>query len=303
MGNPAPPYGPQYGHGYAFPHPPPPDPPELPAAAARYPRWPWWYGVLAMLIGFFATAIVVAIGASIAAATGVEDVEDAKGFLQVATVAQQAIFVTVAVLLAARTMRPRAWHFGLRRTRFWPTIGWAAAGLASYWALAIAYSAIVQPDAEQETLESLGTDESDVWLFAAAILVIVLAPLAEELFFRGFFYMALRTRLPVVVAALIDGAVFGLIHFENAEMAEILPVLGILGVVFCLVYEKTGSLFAVIGLHALNNFIAFGVETEEWAAAGIVGGLMIAACMVVPRFLPRSVAAPASATAPAPGRT
>ena len=303
MGQPAPPYGPQYGHGYSFPHPPPPDPPELPATAFTYPRWPWWYGLLAMLIGFFATAIIVAIGASIAAATGVEDVEDANGFLQVATVAQQAIFIGVAVLLAARVTRPRAWHFGLRRTRFWPTLGWAAAGLASYWALAIAYSAIVQPDAEQETLENLGTEESDVWLFGAAILVIGLAPLAEELFFRGFFYRALRTRLPVIAAALVDGVIFGVIHFESADMAVILPVLAILGFVFCLVYEKTGSLFAVIGLHALNNFIAFGVETEEWAAAGIVAALVLGACIVVPRFLPARAARPASAAAPAPGRT
>jgi membrane protease YdiL (CAAX protease family) len=303
MGQPAPPYGPQYGHAYAFPHPPPPDPPELPAAAAAYPRWPWWYGLLGLLIGFFATAVVVAIGASIAAAAGVEDVEDANGFLQVATIAQQTIFVGVALLLASRTVRPRAWHFGLRRTRFWPTLGWAAAGLGAYWAVAIAYAALVQPDAEQRTLEDLGTDESTLWLFGAAVLVIVLAPVAEEVFFRGFFYRALRTRLAILPAALIDGAVFGVIHFENADMAEILPVLGILGVVFCLVYEKTGSLFAVIGLHALNNFIAFGAETEDWAAAGIVGGLMIAACMVVPRFLPSRAAIPASVPAPGAGRT
>ena len=303
MGQPAPPYGPQYGHGYSFPHPPPPDPPELPAAAAAYPRWPWWYGLLAMLIGFFATAIVVAFGAAIATASGVEDVQDANGFLQVATVAQQAIFVTVAVVMAARVMRPRAWHFGLRRTRLWPTVGWAAAGLAAYWTLAIAYSAIVQPDAEQETLESLGTDESTLWLFCAAVLVIGLAPLAEELFFRGFFYRALRTRLPVIGAALVDGVIFGAIHFENADMAEILPVLAVLGVVFCLVYEKTGSLFAVIGLHALNNFIAFGAETEEWGVAGLVGGVALCACFVVPRLLPARAATPVSAAAPAPGRT
>ena len=293
MGHPAPPYGPQYGHGYAFPHPPPPDPPELPEKARAWPRWPWWYGPAAMGIAFVTTLIVVGIFGALALAAGVEDIEDAEGFLQVATVLQQIIFVAVAVIFAAQTIRPRAWHFGLRRARFWPTLGWAALGFVSYWILAIAYSAAVQPDAEQETLESLGTDESTLWLIGAALLVIVLAPLAEEIFFRGFFYRALRTRLPVAAAALIDGAIFGVIHFENADMAVILPILALLGVIFCLVYEKTGSLFAVIGLHAFNNFIAFGVETEEWAVAGVVGGLMIASCMAVPRLLPARTAAPA----------
>ena len=294
MAHPAPPYGPQFGHGYAFPHPePPPDPPELPAGARRWPQWPWWYGLAGFGLALVATLFVVSIVAAVATAAGIEDVEDAKGFLQAATVVQQAIFVAVAILLAARTLRPRAWHFGLRRTRFWPTVGWAALGLVTYWALAIAYSALVQTDAEQETLEDLGTEDSTGWLVAAAVLVIVLAPVAEEFFFRAFFYRALRTKLPVLAAAVVDGAIFGVIHFEDADMAALLPVLAILGVIFCLVYEKTGSLFAVIGLHALNNFIAFGAETEEWATAAGVFAVTLAACMLVPRLLPARAPAPA----------
>jgi len=293
MGTPAPPYGPQYGHGYSFPHPPPPDPPELPTAARAWPRWPWWYSLAAMGVGLIATLFGVAILAIVLSAAGVENVEDSEGFLQVATVIQQVLFVGAAIFFASRVVRPRLWHFGLQSTPFWRTLGWAALGLAAYWALAIAYSALVQPDAEQETLENLGTDESTLWLFGAAILVIVLAPASEEFFFRAFFYRALRSKLSIVPAALVNGAIFGAIHFENADMAEILPVLAILGVIFCLVYEKTGSLFAVIGLHALNNFIAFGVETEEWGVAGIVGGLMLLSCIVVPRFLPARANAPA----------
>ncbi len=286
MGTPAPPYGPQYGHGYAFPHPePPPHPPELPLAARRWPAWPWWYGLAGFGLGLLGTLIAVAIIGIVASLGGAESPEDGKGFLQVATVMQQAIFVGAAVMLASRVARPRAWHFGLRRTRFWPTLGWAALGMAAYWAIAITYAALVQPDAEQETLDDLGTDDSTFWLVAAALLVIALAPVAEEFFFRAFFYRALRTRLPIVAAALIDGAIFGAIHYENPDMAVLLPVLALLGFVFCLVYEKTGSLFAVIGLHALNNFVAFGADTEEWGVAAIVFGLVFAGCVIGPRLL------------------
>jgi membrane protease YdiL (CAAX protease family) len=255
-------------------------------------------------VGFIGTLFAVAIIAVVAAASGADTVEDSKGFLQGATLVQQIIFCTVAVFFAARTLRPRAWHFGLRRSRFWPTVGWAALGFAAYWFLAIIYGLLVSPDSEQETLEDLGTTDGTVWLVGAALLVVTFAPIAEEFFFRGFFYRSLRTKLPIALAAGIDGVLFGGIHIGSTP-AEILPVLMILGVIFCLVYEKTGTLFSVIALHALNNTLAFGVSTEEWEVAGIVGGLTLAGCMLLPRLLPQqSSPAPAvSATAPDPGRS
>ncbi len=240
------------------------------------------------LIGTFIAAAVIAVAGTIA---GADDVGESKGFLQITTAAQGIVFIAAAVLLASRVARPRLWHFGLRRTRFWPTVGWAAMGLVVYWILAITYSALIQTDAEQETLEDLGTKDGTVWLVGAALLVIVIAPIGEEFFFRGFFYRSLRTRLPVALAALGVGTVFGLVH-AGSTPAEILPLLALLGVIFCLVYERTGSLFAVIALHALNNFIAFGVQTEEWGVAAIVFGVVFGACLIVPRLL-RPTPAPA----------
>jgi membrane protease YdiL (CAAX protease family) len=301
MADPAPPYGPQYGHGYAFPHPPPPDPPELPRSSWRWPAWPWWYGPVAMLIAFIGTLFVVAVIAAIATAAGAHDVSNSKGFLQVGTIAQELIFVGVAVFLAARTLRPRLWHFGLRPARFWPTVGWAALGFGVYWVLAIAYSALVSSNSDQKTLEDLGTKDGKAWVVGAALVVIVCAPVAEEFFFRGFFYRALRTKLPVVFAALADGVLFGAIHIGSTP-AEVLPVLMILGVIFCLVYERTGTLFATICLHALNNTLAFGVSTHEWGVAGAVGGATVGGCILASRLLSGGPAVlPASAVAPGPG--
>lgn len=285
MDQPAPPYGPQYGHGYAFPHPPPPDPPELPATVSRWPAWPWWYGPLAMGIGFVGTLIAAAVIVAVATAAGAQNAEDSPGFVQGATVVQDLIFVSVAILLAARVVRPRAWHFGLRRAPFWRTVGWAALGFVAYWLFAIGYGALVSPESEQETLEDLGTNQGTLWVVGAALLVIAVAPVAEEIFFRGFFYRALRTRLPVALAALANGTVFGGIHIGSTP-AEILPVLMALGVVFCLVYEKTGTLFAPIGLHTVNNFIAFGASTDEWVVAGAVAIAVLAGCTIAARLLP-----------------
>ena len=50
-------------------------------------------------------------------------------------------------------------------------------------------------------------------------------------------------------------------------------MLALLGFMFCLVYERTGSLFPVIALHALNNAIAYGVQTDgDGTAVSLVGG-------------------------------
>jgi len=267
---------------------PPPEHPELPEAAA--PRWPAWYAGVGFLVALIGTLIAVGI---VAAATGATTGEDDPTFTVIATFIQSLIFVGTAVLFASFTRKPKAWHFGLRRSRFWPTVGWAALGLFSFYLLAAIYSAVVQPDAEQTVAQDLGGDEGTIGLIAAGFMVVCVAPVAEELFFRGFFYRALRSRYSVLGAALIDGLVFGAIHWDfSGDGALILPPLAALGLMFCLVYEKTGSLYPVIALHAINNSIAYGIAVDEASVSLVLGPLMLVACAVVPRL---------SAPAPAPG--
>ena len=116
-------------------------------------------------------------------------------------------------------------------------------------------------------------------------MIICIAPIAEEFFFRGFFYRALRSRYSVLVAALIDGLLFGAIHFDfsSADALLIVPPLAALGFMFCLVYERTGSLYPVIALHALNNAIAFAVTIEDPGISLVLCPLVLLGCALVPR--------------------
>ena len=259
---------------------PPPARPELPEGAA--PRWPAWYAGVGFLTALIATLIVVGI---VAAATGAASDEENTTFTVVATFLQGLIFIGTAVLFASFTRRPRAEHFGLRRTRFWPAVGWAALGMASFYLAVIVYTAVVQPDAEQTVAQDLGADQGTFGMFAAGFMVICVAPFAEEFFFRGFFYRALRSRWSVLMAAGIDGLLFGVIHydFSGADALLILPPLAALGFVFCLVYERTGSIYPVVALHALNNAIAFGVTVEDASVSLVLGPLMLLACATIPR--------------------
>ncbi len=262
------------------PPPPPPARPELPEGAE--PRWPAWYAGVGFLVALIATLIVVGI---VAAATGATADEDDPTFTVIATFLQGLIFIGTAVMFASFTRRPRPEHFGLRPTRFWPAVGWAALGIGSFYVAVAIYSVIVQPDAEQTVAQDLGADQGTFGMIAAGFMVICVAPFAEEFFFRGFFYKALRSRYSVLVAAAIDGLLFGVIHydFSGADALLILPPLGALGFIFCLVYERTGSLYPVIALHALNNAIAFGVTVEDASVSLVLGPLMLLACALVPR--------------------
>jgi membrane protease YdiL (CAAX protease family) len=269
------------------PPPPPPERPELPDGAA--PRWPAWYAGIGFLVALISTLVIVGI---LAAATDADPDNPDPAFTAVATFLQGLIFIGTAVLFASFTRKPRAEDFGLRPTRFWPAVGWAGLGMLSFYLLVALYTVVVQPDAEQTVAQDLGADQGTFGLIAAGFMVVCVAPVAEEFFFRGFFYRALRSRWSVLGAAAIDGLLFGVIHydFSGADALLILPPLGVLGFIFCLVYERTGSIYPTIAMHALNNAIAFGVTVENGSVSLVLGPLMLLACATIPRAQRAAVA-------------
>jgi uncharacterized protein len=269
------------------PPPPPPERPELPEGVA--PRWPAWYAGVGFLVALIFTVIFVGI---VAAATGASTDDETPTFTVIATFLQGLIFIGTAVMFASFTRTPRPEHFGLRPARFWPAVGWAAAGMATFYTLVAIYTVIVQPDAEQTVAQDLGAEQGTFGMIAAGFMVICVAPFGEEFFFRGFFYRALRSRWSVLGAAGIDGLLFGVIHydFSGADALLILPPLAVLGFIFCLVYERTGSIYPTIAMHSLNNAIAFGVTIHEPGVSLVLGPLMLLACTTVPRAQRAAVA-------------
>ncbi len=270
----------------------PPDPPELPVGADPPPRWPAWFAPAGFFTGFAVTLVVSVFAGIIATAAGTDVGDDMPPELLLAlTVLQGVILCGTALFFANRIKRPKAWHFGLRRAPFWPSVGWALLGMTAFFIFAILYTQLVAPDGEQSVTEDLGADESNLKMVLAGIVVVVVAPIGEEFFFRGFFYRSLRSRLGILAAATVDGIVFGLIHYSGSETLELIPVLAFLGFVFCLVYERTKTLYTVIALHALNNSIAYGAEVDAAAVSLVLGPLMLAGCAIGPRLLhPRRAA-------------
>jgi membrane protease YdiL (CAAX protease family) len=262
-------------------------PPEGPESDA--PGWPWWYALAGCALGVLLVGLVVLPATAILSSLTDSSLDDPPpGIVVVGTLLQDAALLVTAVLLANRTLPPKPWHFGLRPTRLWAAVGWAALGIATFFVFSAVYAAIVHPDVKQRVTEELGADQGPVGLILAGVVVVMLAPVFEELFFRGFLYRALRSSLRPAFAAAIVGVVFGLIHWApgGAQGGLVVPPLAALGFIFCIVYERTGSLYPVIAMHALNNAVAYGAQADGWPVSLALGPLMIAVCILLPRLAP-----------------
>jgi membrane protease YdiL (CAAX protease family) len=231
------------------------------------PRWPLWLPLAAIGGGLAFGVLVQIVVAAVAHRT------KAPGVTIAGTVAVDLSVVAASIMLVGLVERPRPQRFGLRRAAPKFTAQIAALGALAYLLFSLLYGAIVKPHNPQTVVQDIGANHNDVLLIVSALLVLAVVPACEEFFFRGVLYRVLRERLPLWPAALIDGVLFGFAHGSLV----IVPALAALGITFCYVYERTGSIFPTIALHSLNNTIAFGAETD-WGVALAVGTLVLAGC-------------------------
>jgi CAAX protease family protein len=134
----------------------------------------------------------------------------------------------------------------------WMVIGVVAAGLWGEWAMGRI--------AERLSLTNHWTEWFDpdlVWAPPSVLAIslleyVVLAPIFEELAFRGLLFAVLRRRLSFLPAALLSASIFALAH--GYGWIGFISVLWS-GLLWAWVYEKTGSLIPGMMAHALNNLL------------------------------------------------
>ena len=115
-----------------------------------------------------------------------------------------------------------------------------------YWA-----SAILLPDApSQSSVESLRTGNWNTKT-QIAFFALVVAPLTEELFFRGILYRTLKSLLNAGPAMLVTSFAFAAAHMNQLAFAPLFA----LSFFLILAYEKTGHLAVPILYHACFNFL------------------------------------------------
>jgi membrane protease YdiL (CAAX protease family) len=275
------------------------------AAGSRSPdtSWPPWSAAAALVGGLVLAAVGGLVVDLPALALGVKltSSHTPPGLVIADTAVQDVAFVLAALYCAQLGGRVlRSWQFGLRR----PGVGWWTAGrlvvllLVAFVVLSVVWSEVLHPE-EEKLLEQLGSNEGALLLALSAGLTCVIAPICEELLFRGYIFTALRNWRGTMPAALITALLFGGVHIGSAPALDLVP-LAALGFGLCLLYRYTGSLYPSIVAHSLNNSLAFAsLEKWGWQMPVLMLGALLGVGAVVVAFKRIGlIAAPPSAPEP-----
>jgi membrane protease YdiL (CAAX protease family) len=234
---------------------------EFPAAAPPPPeRDPFWgYGDL---LWFFGLAIP-----SLLAGWAVGWLTLASLKLKVVSLAAEMI-VLYGLLFGSLRLMFRLWY----GRPFWRSLGWTPIRLPVMWVMlcgmitavlvALASSLIHTPTGENPMTQLMDT-RLDVLVMC--VLGVTLAPLCEELVFRGFLQPVLVRSLGAVPGILLAALPFGLLHFqEYGNSWRHALIIAMAGVAFGWMRQATGSTKAAAIMHAAYNSLFFiALMTEK----------------------------------------
>jgi len=164
-------------------------------------------------------------------------------------------FLLVPMALAAMrgAKGPREIFARLGVQTFRPSaLKWMGLTVVLYLAFNIFYSAVITEPHQQDIAKGFGAIPVQI------LLIVVAAPVSEEICFRGMLFGGLREKLPRIVAALLCGLIFGALHALTGITA--VPPLIVFGFLLALLYERTGSILPGMLLHMLNNIVALASQ-------------------------------------------
>lgn len=149
-----------------------------------------------------------------------------------------------------RRLRDAAWGF-VAGLILYPAIAFGAAIVLSLVLRAVTGQEVEAPQQVPADLPAVG-------IALTVVYAVVIAPVAEEFFFRGVLFSSMSVRWGFWPAALASGFLFGLIHYvpdawQNSVllMAAMVPT----GVALAWFRRRRGSLYASIGAHVAFNVV------------------------------------------------
>ncbi|HXR13965.1 MAG TPA: type II CAAX endopeptidase family protein [Solirubrobacteraceae bacterium] len=248
-------------------------------------RWPPWYGPVALVVGLIAGVIggviaVLAVEGGAAARAGTLT----PAATDIATVVQDLGFVGAALFLASQAGPVRPAQFGLAAPRsWWRSLAVLLAAAVAFIVISSVYFSLLHTSGqEKEFVKEIGGNAGTLGVLAVCALTTVVAPVCEELLFRGFIFRSLSNWRGPWPAAVITGILFGLVHGLSAPAVDLAP-LALLGFLLCVVYYRSGSLYICILAHAINNALALSSD-ESWGSgrtlALLFGSLAVLALLV-----------------------
>ncbi len=170
------------------------------------------------------------------------------------------------VLMAELGLLLPVWALGVLKYRVpWGTVGFrrfellrgtglgclfflGALGCNALWGIALAFFDLrAQPD----VLPLFGGGVPG--LLMALLAGGLVAPVAEEAFFRGYMFAGLRQHLGRLPALVLTSALFAVLHILPTSW----PPIFLLGMLFAILYEQTGSIWPAVFVHGTINAVSF----------------------------------------------
>lgn len=147
---------------------------------------------------------------------------------------------------------------GLKRLMSWTDILLAPAGMIVYLILSsllILLATKIFPWFDVNQAQQTGFSQLSYRYeyIVAFMTLVVIAPVAEEVIFRGYLFGKLRKFVPFWVAAIVTSVLFGLAHGAWNIAIDVFA----LSMVSCVLRESTGNIWTSILIHMLKNGLAF----------------------------------------------
>ena len=219
-----------------------------PSVTRSFPLWPTFGTACIVVLAAFAGGILAGIPAVLAFGSPKNpgdlgaNVIEAAFYLGGAAALIPLLEIVSGRSLAALGVRPLD-------ARDW---GFVAGALLIVLGLQLLYQLILSLFHQQNHVQA-GFANFHVQTPEAATFVLVngavIAPIVEELFFRGLLFNAISVRTPVYAAALLSGVIFGIAHGDPV----LFPVLALFGTVQAVFYRMSGNLVVPMVVHGANN--------------------------------------------------
>lgn len=221
--------------------------------AAAYIAWTFFGFMLAQAI--IAVVIEVMKAAGVPFATYDQAVVNTIANIVVYSLT---LVLIIGVPLWVRKQKTTLEDLGLTRLPVWKDFLWLLAGLVAYvilTALVNGLSRVIFPGADYDQPQDIGFSglTSQLQFIVTFISIVIVAPVAEEVMFRGYLFGKLKKVVKVWIAVILSALLFAVAHLQFNVALDTFA----LGVVLALLRVTSGSIWASILLHMLKNGIAF----------------------------------------------
>jgi membrane protease YdiL (CAAX protease family) len=231
-------------------------PPETPGVTGK----PW--GIPAILIGIsvpmalWASSLGIAIAGE--ASTDLSSIEIITSLI-LTIVVLDGIFLAVPMFVSLRRYR-LGWEGLGFRSFDGDKLRMAVMAAAGAWGAVIVYGLLLtlifgEGAAPEQDVEELFA--SKAVLPVVGVAVVLAAPFAEEVFFRGFVFPGLIRPIGVFGAIFGSGLLFAMFHVTGPESAGLIIPFTPIGMLFAWLYYKTGTLWTSIAAHLVFNLVSF----------------------------------------------